>query len=426
MSQGSLIWLLPMPVRAMPLGGGEQLAGVQDDDRALGPGDDPGDVGGRQAAHHRPGRRDGRAVDPHHLAHLVHQHADALVVEIEHHEPGLLADRRVELEAASAGRPPAPRRPRRGPRPRGNPGALGSGAGVSYRRMRSTWRMSNANSWVPDPEGHELDVVASGGHADSSLREARAQRGEVEQRHEPAIGAGDRRRPRQRAARRAPASPGVVQHRLGLLHLEAESAAAELDQHAGVGPRSGQDAHPSSSAPRWTSGRIRPRTIGDPAHGGLAATAPGRPSRGRAPRRPGPAAGRPAGRRRAPAGAPACTAALIGPPSGRAPRPTAIGDPADRQDVIDAAGLHRRARHAVDRRGLAVLRDPDAAGVVDLAQPVGAVAAESGQHHADGARPEDLRRRSGTSGSAAGRTPQIEGSWSSSSAEPIGPAATRI
>ncbi len=55
-----------------------------------------------------------------------------------------------------------------------------------------------------------------------------------------------------------------------------------------------------------------------------------------------------------------------------------LGDPprdvGHRQHVAGPAGLQRRAGHAVDRGALPVLRDADAAGIMDPAQPLGAIA----------------------------------------------------
>src|SRR3954466_3858200 len=82
-----------------PLGRSEQLARVENDDRPARPGHDPGDIDSGEAAHHRAGRDNGRAVDPEYLPDLVHQHGHPLVTEVEDHGPGLLPDRCLELEA---------------------------------------------------------------------------------------------------------------------------------------------------------------------------------------------------------------------------------------------------------------------------------------------------------------------------------------
>ena len=154
-----------------------------------------------------------------------------------------------------------------------------------------------------------------------------------------------------------------------------------------VSVRAAGHAAPSSSAPRCTSGRIRPRRRrrrAPPARrAGTGCTSPGSStSTTWSSGEPDQAA---AGAHQQDARRTRAHRAAIRPsssPTRSAIRPTG-------STWLAPTGLDRRVRHAVDRRALAILRDPDAAGVTDLAQPLGPVAAEAGQHHADGPRPED-------------------------------------
>ena len=114
------------------------------------------------------------------------------------------------------------------------------------------------------PEGHELDVVAGRGHAAEALRDARAERGQVQQRNEPFVGAGHARPPRGGAAPAGTGRPGSCSDRLGVLDFQTEPAAGQVDQHPGLAPLRRDRRAPSSSAPRCTSGRIRPRTTATP------------------------------------------------------------------------------------------------------------------------------------------------------------------
>src|SRR6185312_4457484 len=99
----SIAWNSPRsaPSQGSPMGAADRAQGetlgrrqdpasVENDDGALGPGDDPGDVLRGEAAYHRSRRRDGRAVHPDDLPDLVHQHAHPLLAQIHHHKPGLL------------------------------------------------------------------------------------------------------------------------------------------------------------------------------------------------------------------------------------------------------------------------------------------------------------------------------------------------
>ena len=220
------------------------------------------------------------------------------------------------------------------------------------------------------------------------LREARAQRGEVQQRHESAVGAGHGRGPRQSrrpAARQSPASYSTdsasstsrqsrrpPSSTSTPVSVRASGQTAAVEQRAQVHQRQDPSAdrrrRRGPPAPRAGTGKHR---AGVEHLDDLIERKPDQPAAGAHQQVP-------SRRRRA-------HRAAIRPsssPTRPAIRPTG-------STWLHAAGLHRRVRHAEDRRGLAVLRDPDAAGVVDRAQPVGAVAAEAGQHDADGARAED-------------------------------------
>ena len=191
-----------------------------------------------------------------------------------------------------------------------------------------------------------------------------------------------------------------------------------------VSVRSAGQALPSSSAPRCTSGRIRPRTTATPR------TAGSRDGTGKA----GAgvehldhlvrAAGRPAGRRRAPAGARA-----HGRSSRRHPAEL-LGRRAPRSGRSAARGRRRRPAppRSACRRSW---RSPDP-GRCRRRPRRGSRAApprRPGPGRSAPRRRRAARRCWATlrnSGSAAGRTPQTAGSWSSSSRRPSGPAATRI
>src|SRR3954463_163181 len=86
-------------VQRQPLAGGEQLTGIQQDDGALGAGNDSSDVHRGEAAHHRAGRSDGGTVHPQHLAHFVYQYGHPLLLQLQHHDPGFLPNWGIELEA---------------------------------------------------------------------------------------------------------------------------------------------------------------------------------------------------------------------------------------------------------------------------------------------------------------------------------------
>ena len=184
------------------------LRALQEDDGALARRDDAGDVGGGQPAHHRRrARAMRRAVHPHHLPHLVHQHADALAVQVEDHEPGLLADRRVELEplAEVHHRHRAALVADHALQEIG--GAWAAARAPRSRRMRSTWRMSNANSWVPTRKvtsWMSSPVVMRPRFPPRSALPARRDRGAA-----PALrrAAGHAERPTAAPRRRAPAGP---------------------------------------------------------------------------------------------------------------------------------------------------------------------------------------------------------------------------
>ena len=218
-----------------------------------------------------------------------------------HHEPGLLADRRVELE-------PLPQIHHRhraafvGDHALEEVGRLGQRRGRHVPEDPLDLEDVERELLGPDPEGHELDVVAGGRHAAAVSVKRAPSAARSSSGTSPSVGAGDRRRPRQRAAR-GHGESRVVQHRLGLLDLEAEPAAGQLDQHAGVGAL-GQAVAAVEERAQMHQRQDAPPHDGDPADRRLARRAPGSWCRDRAPRPPDPAAGRPAGRRRAPAGAP--------------------------------------------------------------------------------------------------------------------------
>ena len=97
------------------------------------------------------------------------------------------------------------------------------------------------------------------------LREACAQRGEIEQRHQT--------RPSVRATAAAQGSVAARGNRQCRRSYSTDSASSTSRQSrrpasstsdAGRRSRSGGQAAPSSSAPRWTSGRMRPRTMATP------------------------------------------------------------------------------------------------------------------------------------------------------------------
>src|SRR3954469_9629547 len=94
----------------------------------------------------------------------------------------------------------------------------------------------------------------------------------------------------------------------------------------------------------------------------------------------------PAGPRRVPAGSPRLS--LSSSLHAGQLEADPVSDGADRKDMVGPARLQRGVGHTIDGGALAILGDSDSARVVDQAESLRAVAAQSREHHADGAAAE--------------------------------------
>ena len=307
-----------MPVRASRSVDGEQLARVEDDDGALRSGDDarrcrprrarspsgPGAVmvvlstrmTSRTSSTRTPTRWSPRSTTMSRVSSRIGAVELEALAQVDHrHGAAFVRDDALP----------------------GTPAPWATGAGATCRRIRSTCRMSNANSWAPTRKVTSW-MSSPCRSCGRGLREARAKRGQVEQRNQPSSvrataaahgsalpdGTGrpgsystDSASSTSRQSRRPPSSTSTPISVRSFGHGRALEQGAEMDQR--------QDAAANDRRRRAPPAR---------------ATARETPSRDRGPRRPGERQPDHAGRPRAPAGA--RRRALIGSPSGPAPRPT--------------------------------------------------------------------------------------------------------